>query len=217
MNTTVVRTDGTERAEIIGQADTLWRRAGVRGVDRRVLLAELEIELRDSHPDDHGMTPFPGEESVRMLRERANRRGMCGRALRLELVVPAAVLGIVAGAALPLLVLLSVLSPLSAIHVGQYERLLHVSSGILGYLGALLLAWRVLHNYGDPRATSTVWWLAVLLPVGAALGAGVGVAVTRWRNFDAPPAVFGVAGVVAVGLVLAVGISRLLAARPASE
>lgn len=217
MNTTVVRTDGTERAEIIRQADTLWRRAGVRGADRRVLRAELETELREQHPDDHGMTAFPGEESVQMLRERAHRRGMCGRALRLELVVPAAVVGIAAGMTLPLLVLLAGLSPLSAIHVGQYERLLHVSSGILGYLGALLFVWRVLHNYGDPRARSTVRWLAVLLPVGAVLSAGVGVAVTRWRNFDAPPSVFGVVGVVAVGLVLAVGISRLLAARPASE
>lgn len=217
MNTTVARTDGTERAEIIRQADTLWRRAGVRGADRRALLAELETELREQHPDDHGMTAFPGEEIVRMLRERAHRRGMCGRALRLELVVPAAAVGIVAGMALPLLVLLSSLSPLSAIHMGQYERLLNVSSGILGYLGALLFVWRFLRNYGDPRALPTVRWLAVLLPVGAALSVGAGVAVTSWLNFDAPPAVFGVVGAVAVGLALTVGVSRLLATRPASE
>lgn len=217
MNTAVARTDVTERAEIVRQADTLWRRAGVRGADRRVLLAELETELRCSDPDEHGMTAFPGEESVRTLRERACRRGMCGRALRLELVLPAAVFGVVAGMALSLLVLLSALSPLAAIHVGQYEHLLNVSSAILGYLGALLSVWRVLRNYGDPRALPTVRWLAMLLPAGAALTAGAGVAVTSWRNFDAPLAVFGVVGAVAVGIVLTVGISRLLAARPASE
>ncbi|SEM03854.1 hypothetical protein [Rhodococcus maanshanensis] len=219
---TIARADSAERSEIIQQANSLWRRAGVRGADRRMLLSELKTELRGVDPDGHGMQAAPDPVSERMLRERALERGMCGRALRLELAIPAAVLGLVAGLITPSLVLwlvLSlVLSPLSAIQMGQYARPVNVSSGILGYLCALLFVWRFLHNYGDPRATSTVRWLAALLPVGAALSVGAVVLITRTTNFFTSLTAYlvGVAvviGVVAVGIGLTVGIARFLAVR----
>ncbi|AQA20459.1 hypothetical protein BTZ20_0691 [Rhodococcus sp. MTM3W5.2] len=184
---TIARADSAERSEIIQQANSLWRRAGVRGADRRTLISELEAELRGADRDGHGFPAVPDPVSEQMLQERAIERGMCGRAMRLELAVPAALLGLVAGLVIPSLVLWLVLSlslsPLSAIQMGQYEEMANASSGILGYLGALLFVWRFLHNFGDPRATSTVRWLAVLLPIGAAFSAGAVVVIVRTTNF----------------------------------
>ncbi len=206
---TIARARNAERAEIIRQANSLWRRAGVRGADRRVLLAELETELRGENRDGHDLP---------LVLDAASEGGMCGRALRLELAVPAAVFGLVTGLATPLLVLLAVLSPLSTINVGQYERLLHISSGVLGYLGALLFVSRVFHNLGDPRAQSTVRWLAVLLPIGAALSGGAAVAIlgatsffTSWTAYIVGLAV--IVGVAIFGIGLTVGIARFLAVR----
>lgn len=213
---TIARARDAERAEILRQTNSLWRRAGVRGADRRVLLAETETELENR--DGPVLPPFLDAASEEALREWATERGMCGRALRLEMAVPAAVLGFVAGLATPLLVLLAVLSPLSAIHMGQYERLLEFSSGILGYLGALLFVWRVFHNLGDPRAQSTVRWLAVLLPIGAALSGGAAVAIAGTTSFSTSTAAYFVGaavvvGVVAFGVGMTVGIARFLAVR----
>jgi hypothetical protein len=214
----IARADSAERSEITRQANDLWRRAGVQGVDRRALLSELETELRAANRNGHGTPAVLDDVSEQILRDRACERGLCGRALRLELAVPAAVLGLVAGLATPLLVLLSILSPLSAIRMGQYEDLLYISSGVLGYLGALLFVWRVLHTFGDPRATSTVRWLAVLLPIGAALSAGAAVAVTETTNFYTSITTYfiGVAAVVSIvviGIGLTVWTARFLAVR----
>ncbi|WP_027502436.1 hypothetical protein [Rhodococcus sp. UNC363MFTsu5.1] len=217
---TIARADRAERYEIIQQANSLWRRAGVRGADRRTLLSELKAELRGADPDGHGFQAVPDPVSERMLQERAIERGMCGRALRLGLAIPAAVLGFVAGLATPSLVLWLVLSlvvsPLSAIQMGQYEQMVNVSSGILGYLGALLFVWRFLHNYGDPHAKSTVRWLAVLLPIGVAFSAGAVVLIMKTTNFFMSLTAYfvGVAvvvGIVVVGIGLTVGIARFLA------
>ena len=72
----------------------------------------------------------------------------------------------------------------------------------------------VLRLFGDPRAASTVRWLAALLPIGAAVTIGSGVAVAWWRNFNTSPKVFiAVTGLVIVGLVLTVGFARYLAVR----
>ncbi|MFI6433384.1 hypothetical protein [Rhodococcus oryzae] len=219
---TIARADSAERSEIIQQANSLWRRAGVRGADRRTLLSELEAELRGVGRDGHGFPAVPEAVSEQMLRERALERGMCGRAMRLGLAIPAAVLGLVAGLATPSLVLWLVLSlvvsPLSAIQMGQYKTMVNASSGILGYLGALLFVWRFLHNFGDPRAKSTVRWLAVLLPIGAAFSAGAMVVIMRTTNFFTSLAAYFVgvavvAGVVVVGIGLTVGIARFLAVR----
>ncbi|MFG1782623.1 hypothetical protein ACGFIU_09295 [Rhodococcus oryzae] len=219
---TIARANSAERSEIIQQANSLWRRAGVRGADRRTLLSELETELRDVNREGLGIPAVPDPVSEQMLRERARERGMCGRALRLQLAIPAAVLGLVTGLITPSLVLwlvLSlVLSPLSAIQMGQYARPVNVSSGILGYLCALLFVWRFLHNYGDPHAKSTARWLAVLLPVAAALTVGAAVVLTRSTNFytSVTAYIVGVAvvvGVIVVGVGLAVGTARFLAVR----
>ncbi|TJZ76012.1 hypothetical protein FCG67_18510 [Rhodococcus oryzae] len=223
---TIARADSAERAEIIQQANSLWRRAGVRGADRRMLLSELDTELRGINGDGHGFPAVPEAVSEQMLRERAIERGMCGRAMRLELAIPAALLGLVAGLVVPSLVLwlvLSlVLSPLSAIQMGPYEEMVNVSSGILGYLGALLFVWRFLHNFGDPRATSTVRWLAALLPIGAAFSAGAVVVIMRTTNFFTSLTAYFVGvgvvvGVVVVGIGLTVGIARFLAVRTPND
>lgn len=209
------RADSIERSHIVRQANRLWRRAGVRRTDRQLLLTELEAELNGAHHDGHSLTTVLGEDSDDMLRSWAQERGMCGRALRLGLVVPAALVGILAGLAVVLLVLFAGFRGWPApFDPGQFVLPFYATGGALAFLCALLCVWGVLRLFGDPRAVSTVRWLAALLPVGAALTIGAGVAVAWWKNFNTSPKVFvAVTGVVVVGLVLTVALARYLAVR----
>lgn len=209
------RADSIEQPQIVRQANRLWRRAGVRRTDRQLLLTELESELNGAHHDGHGPTAVLGEDSDDMLRSWAQERGMCGRALRLGLVVPAAFIGILAGLAVVLLTLVAGFRGWSpTFEPGQFVLPFYATGGALAFLCALLCVWGVLRRFGDPRAATTVRWLAALLPVGAVLTIGAGVALAWWRNFNTSPKVFvAVTGVVIVGLVLIVGLARYLAVR----
>lgn len=214
MNTTAdAHTDSIERYEVVREANQLWRRAGVRRADRNALLAELETELGGAHLDGHDMTSVLGDDSDQMLRSWARERGMCGRALRLEWVLPAAFIGIAAGLSLVLAVTFAGFSGWStSFDPGPFVLPFYASGGLLGYLCALPCVGYALRRYGDPHASSTVRWLAALLPVGTALCIGAGVAVAWWRNFNTSLPVFvAVVGVVVVGLALTIGFSRYLA------
>ncbi|MGO4205668.1 hypothetical protein AB4Z09_28835, partial [Rhodococcus sp. TAF43] len=160
-----------------------------------------------------------GEDSAEMLQSWAHERGMCGRALRLELVIPTAFVGIAAGLAVVLVVLVAGFSDWSmTFDAGPFVLAFFASGGLLGYLCALLCVGGALRRYGDPHASSTVLWLAALLPVGAALCAGAGVLVAWWRNFNTSVPVFvAVTGVVVVGLGLTVGSSRYLAVKKSDD
>ncbi|QBJ97608.1 hypothetical protein ERC79_17930 [Rhodococcus sp. ABRD24] len=197
---------------ILRKANSLWRRAGVRTADRKALLAELETELNGAHQDGHGVDSVLGEDSDQMLRSWAIERGMCGRALRLALVIPSAFIGIVTGMSVVLLVLLAGFSDWStAFDPGPFVLPFYASGGLLGYLCALLCVWGVLRCFGDPNALSTVRWLSVLLPIGGVLCTGAGVAVAWSRGFNTSVPVFvTVVGVVVVGLGLTIGLARYL-------
>ncbi|MDJ0363469.1 hypothetical protein [Rhodococcus sp. H29-C3] len=213
MNTahTDAHTSDIARSEISRRATTLWRRAGVRRTDRRTLLTELDTELDAAQHDGHAVTSVLGHDSDEMLRSWAHEREMSGRALRVELVLPAAFIGIITGLGVMLVALAAGFSGRSTtFDAGPLILPFYASSALLGYLCALLCVGGVLRLYGDPHAASTTRWLAALLPIGATLTAAAAIALAWWRNFNTSTAVFvAVIAVVIVGLTLTIALSRL--------
>lgn len=84
------------------------------------------------------------------------------------------------------------------VDLGPFVLPMYASSGVFAYLCALLFVWITLRR--DPRASSTLRWLSVLLPVGAAPSVGAGMAIAWWRNFNPTPTVLAVV----VGVVIVV-------------
>ncbi|MCZ4557918.1 hypothetical protein O4215_20355 [Rhodococcus maanshanensis] len=216
MTTAISQVNNSEHQEILREANLLWRRAGVRGPDRNALLSELESEISAAHQDGHDATAVLGEDSSQTLRQWADECGLCGRALRLELVVPATLLGVAAGLAVTLLAVFAGFSGHPTIDLGPFVLPLYASSGVFAYLCALLFVRIALRH--DPQASSTVRWLSVLLPAGAALSIGAGMAIAWWRNFNPTPTVFVVViGVVVVVLGATAGIARQRAVSAPSD
>ncbi|MCW4354871.1 hypothetical protein ONR57_16320 [Hoyosella sp. YIM 151337] len=64
----------------------------------------------------------------------------------------------------------------------------------------------------------TVRWLAIVLPLGAVLSTGAGVAVAWWSGFTTSSPVFvAVTAIVIAGLGVTVGASRHFAIRRAAD
>ncbi|WP_137872323.1 lysine exporter LysO family protein [Rhodococcus sp. Q] len=207
MNTTNTQVDHGELQGTLREANRLWRRAGVRGSDRKMMLSELEAEIDGALRDGHDASAVLGEDSSRTLRQWADERGLCGRALRLELVVPAVVLGAAAGLAVILVAVFAGFAGRPTVDLGPLVLPMYASSGAFAYLCALLFVWITLRR--DPRASSTLRWLSVLLPAGAVLSIGAGMAIAWWRNFNPTPIVLAVVvGVVIVVLGTTAGIAR---------
>ncbi len=134
-------------------------------------------------------------------------RAPCGQSastLRLELVVPAVVLGVAAGLAEILVAVFAGFAGRSTVDLGPFVLPMYASSGAFAYLCALLFVWIILRR--DPRASSTLRWLSVLLPAGAALSVGAGMAIAWWRSFNPTPTVLAV--VVGVVLGATAGLAR---------
>ncbi len=216
MNTSLADVENSKIQAVLREANRLWRRRSVRGVDRAELLDELEAELAGAHRDGHGLTMVLGDDRSQTLRQWADERKVSGRALRLGLVVPASFVGIVAGLAVVLLIVFAGFSNRWSFDPGPFVLPLYASAGLLAYLCALLCVWSTLRH--DPHAPSTVSWLAALLPVGAILGTGAGVAIAWWRNFNTSSTVFTVViGVVVVVIGATVGLARYQAVRSSSD
>lgn len=215
MNSSITDVENDTTQDVLREANRLWRRRSVRGVDRAELLGELEAELAGAHRDGHGPTVVLGDDKSETLRQWADERRVSGRALRLGLVVPAALVGIAVGLAVVLLALFAGFSNRWSFDPGPFVLPLYTSAGLLAYLCALLCVWFTLRH--DPHAPSTVWWLAALLPMGAVLGTGAGVAVAWWRNFNTSSTIFTVViGVVLVVIGATVGLARYQAVRSSS-
>ena len=141
MNTTNTQVDNGELQETLREANRLWRRAGVRGPDRKMMLSELEAEIDGALRDGHDASAVLGEDSSRTLRQWADERGLCGRALRLELVVPAVVLGAAAGLAVILVAVFAGFAGRPTVDLGPLVLPMYASSGAFAYLCALLFVW----------------------------------------------------------------------------
>lgn len=207
MNTTAVtEAENGKQQNIFRTANRLWRRAGVRGADRRDLLDELAAELDGARQDGHSATTVLGENSGQMLRQWADERDLSGRAFRLAVVVPAAILGVAAGLAVVLLAVFAAFTNRPTADFGPFVLPMYASAGLLAYLCALLSVWVVLR--GDPNVSSTIRWLAVLLPVGAMVSTGTGVGIAWWRSFNTSSTVF---AVVIASVVLVLGSTVAIA------
>lgn len=201
--------DSTKFDDLLAEARRVWRRAGVRRHDRQAMLAELQDELTGASLDGFSAATVLGEDRPETLRQWAQERGLSGRALRLHLVLPAALIGIAAGLAVVLSFIFLAFLNRTSFEPGSFIVPLYGSAGLLAYLCGLALAGGALAAAGDPHAKSTVRWLAVLLPVGAAVSTGAGVAVAWLMGFNTSPPVFvTVVAVVLACLVLTIGIAR---------
>lgn len=214
MNTAVTDAENGTRQHLFRTANRLWRRAGVRGVDRKNLLRELEAELDGARHDGHSASTVLGEDSALTLRQWADERDLSGRAFRLSVVVPVALLGVAAGLAVVLLAVFAAFTDRPTIDFGPLVLPMYASAGAFAYLSALLSVWVVLRL--DPHASSTIRYLAVLLPLGAIVSSGSGIGIAWWRNFNTSSTVFAVV-ITSVVLMLGttVGIARCVAVRSA--
>ncbi|WP_133298505.1 hypothetical protein [Tsukamurella pulmonis] len=216
MTTTMAPTP--EHRAIHRTAERTWRRAGVLRRDRKQLHEELSVELTGAQADGVEPSAILGDDSRRTLRSWAHAREMSGRALRLALVVPAAILGILTGTSLVLATLHGAFRGWSdTLDPGRpaFALAFYASGALLGYLCALVSVGAALHGFEDPHATSTTRRLALLLPAGAALCSIGGVAVASVRGFTTTtPTFLAVAGIVVAGLVATVTLARYLAVRP---
>lgn len=214
MNTAVTDAENGTRQHLFRTANRLWRRAGVRGVDRKNLLTELEAELDGARHDGHSASTVLGEDSALTLRQWADERDLSGRAFRLSVVVPVALLGVAAGLAVVLLAVFAAFTDRPTIDFGPFVLPMYASASVFAYLSALLSVWVVLRL--DPHASSTIRYLAVLLPLGAVASSGSGIGIAWWRNFNTSSTVFAVV-ITSVVLMLGttVGIARCVAVRSA--
>lgn len=226
MNNTVAAQDpstppdqgSTMLDDILTDANRRWRRIGVRRTDRQEMLIELKDELCAADADGYSPTAVLGDDRPEMLSQWANERGVSGQALRLHLVIPAALAGIAVGLALVVSAIFLMFAGRTAFDPGELIFPIYAMSAVLAYLCALIFTRGVLAAAGDPNAGATVKWLAALLPLGAALTTGAAVALAWWRNFNPTTKVFSaVIVIVLAGLGLTIGLARYAAIKKAHD
>lgn len=217
-----VGTDHTEPAApeadrlILRKAKRVWRRAAVPRTDRKALLAELSDELTAAGADGLPASAVIGDDPEQTLRAWADERGLSGRALRLGIVLPVALVGIAVGFALLAAILYVGFTSQNLVIEPEYLILgLYPATALLAYLLAVMGTFVVLRKLGDPRSGGTARWLAAILPAGAAVATAAGVGVARVLGFTTEPATFvATIGVVCAIIAGTISIARYLATRP---
>lgn len=215
-------TDHTEPAApeadrlILREAKRVWRRAAVPRTDRKALLAELSDELTAADADGLPASAVIGDDPEQTLRAWADERGLSGRALRLGIVLPVALVGIAVGFALLAAILYVGFTSQNLVIEPEYLILgLYPATALLAYLLAVMGTFVVLRKLGDPRSGGTARWLAAILPAGAAVATAAGVGVARVLGFTTEPATFvATIGVVCAIIAGTIAIARYLATRP---
>lgn len=213
MTSNVEHPDGG-RLQLLGQADRIWRRVGVRRGDRLAMLDDLNGELVAARDDGGSTTDVVGIDEVATLREWAAARDSSGRALRLHVIVPAALAGLLVAFGTVLLLLIWATVTHDVELPTPILLTLYGTSGVIALVLADVAVWMVLWSGGDPRARRTAWCLAWTLPAGAVLAIGAGVGVARLYHFRQPEISFPLS-VVAVLTVMsfAVAAGRFWATR----
>jgi hypothetical protein len=211
------RTDQT-RSEVTDLAERVWRRVGVRRVDRRVMLAELADEIAVAQDNGGAIDDVLGTDRAQTLREWADAQDSSGKALRLAVIVPAALAGLLVAFGTVLLLLIwatvthDVELPMAIVLT------LYGTSGVIALVLAGAGVWLALRACGDPRARRTVKCLAACLPVGGVVAIGLGVGVARLFDFRHPEISFPlVVLVVLTVMAAAVGAGRYWAIKRARD
>jgi len=218
MSSNVDQRAGETRSEVMDLAERVWRRVGVRHCDRRVMLAELAGEISVAQDNGGTIDEILGTDRAATLREWADARDSSGRALRLVVIVPAALAGLLVAFGTVLL-LLTWATVTHDVELPMPILLtLYGTSGVIALVLAGAAVWMVLRGSGDPRARRTVKCLALCLPVGAVVAIGAGVGVARLLHFRRPEISFPlVILVVLVVMSAAVGTGRHWATKRARD
>ena len=148
--------DSTLHGDILTEANRRWRRMGVRRNDRQEMLTELKDELSAAAADGYSSTAVLGDDRPEMFGQWAHERGVSGQALRLHLVIPAALVGIAVGLAFVVGAVFLMFSGRTAFDPGELVLPLYAMSGVLAYLCALTFSRGALATAGDPHAGITV-------------------------------------------------------------
>lgn len=204
--------------DILRRANLAWWRAGVTRGARRELTDDLRDELRAATADGVPLDQVVGENGSEMFRDWASERGLTGRAHRLVIVTPLALVAVLSGLAVPLILVYSGFHPESGGPMFDASTAvtfaLYASAGVLALLCSLVSVGLTLRWIGDPHAAASVTWLAILLPAGGALSVGAGVGAAWLSDFRPTSAVAATVTVTAVAvLILTVGLARHLAVR----
>ncbi len=158
---------GRQHRAVLARAGRVWRRAGVRRQDRRDLAAELDAELTAAAGDGLPGSAVLGDDPETTLRDWAGERGLAGRALRLGVLLPVALGGVVVASAVlfaDLIVAFTV--PDSSRTATPVALTIVVSTAVMCVLLPTLACWALLRAGHDPRAGATARWLVAALPVG---------------------------------------------------
>ena len=195
-------------------AERIWRRIGVPRVDRRVMLADLAGEVAVAQEAGGTTDDVLGGDPAATLREWADARDTSGKALRLAVIVPAALAGLLVAFGTVLLLLIWATVTRNVELPMPILLTLYGTSGVIALVLAGAAVWMVLRTSGDPRARQTVRYLVVCLPAGAVLAIGAGVGVARLFHLGRPEVSFPlVVLVVLVVMSAAVGAARFWATK----
>ncbi len=218
MSSNVDQRAGETRSEVMDLAERVWRRVGVRHCDRRVMLAELAGEIAAAQDNGGTIDEILGIDRAQTLREWADARDSSGRALRLVVIVPAALAGLLVAFGTVLLLLIWATVTHDVELPMPIVMTLYGTSGVIALVLAGAAVWLVPRASGDPRARRTVTCLAVCLPVGAMVAIGAGIGVARLFHFRRPEISFPLEVLVVLVLMsAAVGAGRYWAIKRARD
>lgn len=174
------------RIDALEQAERVWRRIGVRRGDRRSMVVDLDAEIVAVQDGGGNVGDVLGGDRAATLREWADASDSSGRALRLVLILPAALTGVLVAFGAVLLLLIWATVARNVELPTPILLTLYGSSGVIALVLADVAVWLALRRSGDPRAVPTARRLAVTLPVGALAAIGAGVGVARLFHFRHP-------------------------------
>lgn len=173
---------------LLRSAGRTWRRAGVRPADRRRLAEELHAELLAAAESGPRPADVLGEEPTATLRQWAHEQGVSGRSLRIGLLAPLTLVGVLVGSMVLITdqIVETVVPGAPFIkHTAIWLALL-LSSTVVSWLLAPLACWAALHHGDDPRAGSTARWLFVLLPASAFTALVLDIAIATISGTEGP-------------------------------
>lgn len=186
MSSSVEHRPAGNKIGALEQAERVWRQIGVRRGDRRSMLADLDAEIVAAQDGGGDVDDVLGADRAATLREWADASDTSGRALRLPLILPAALAGVLVAFGTVLLLLIWATVTRNVELPMPILLTLYGTSAVIALVLADVAVWLVLRRGGDPRATRTARYLTATLPIGALAALGAGVGVARLFHFNDP-------------------------------